>query len=354
MPEQLGPDFTVQANLRRRYRVTVPKRRFRGASLHEARVWQRSARRTFARLLGIPAMTRCAPAPRTTERIDAGDHWRERTEIAVEPGLTMPMFVLLPKQSPPPWPVVIAAHGHGAGGKAAVAGVADTPAMEAAIARYNAAYGPEFCRAGFITFCPEARGFGERRELLSRHDPLAPSCQWLNHMGLPLGQTATGMWVWDLMRLLDYIRTRPDCDSRRIGIAGLSGGGLQAMWTAALDRRIKAVINSGYFYGFQEALFEKHHNCSCNYVPHLCEQLDMGDIGGLIAPRPFLIQSGTQDSHNGASGMKNVRAQVRLARNVYRAFGAPDRLVHDVFEGPHRWDHAHTIPFMQAALVSSR
>ena len=48
-------------------------------------------------------------------------------------------------------------------------------------------------------------------------------------MGQGLGQTVTGMWVWDLLRLVDYRVTGPEVDSARIGCAGLSGGGLQTL-----------------------------------------------------------------------------------------------------------------------------
>ena len=44
---------------------------------------------------------------------------------------------------------------------------------------------------------------------------------------------------------------------------------------------------SGYMYGYRDALLTLNNNCSCNYVTHLWEHLDMGDIASLIAPRPL-------------------------------------------------------------------
>ena len=45
-------------------------------------------------------------------------------------------------------------------------------------------------------------------------------------------------------------------------------------------------------------------NCSCNYVPHLFEHVDMGDVGALIAPRPLLVETGTHDDLNGPVAWK--------------------------------------------------
>ena len=105
----------------------------------------------------LSAMTRCfraAPTPRSqnasTLATISESVWRSTTE----PDITMPMYVLVPKQGTPPYPVVLAPHGHGGGGKAAVVGMDDDPEVAEAIATYNYAYGLEFVRAGFITFCP--------------------------------------------------------------------------------------------------------------------------------------------------------------------------------------------------------
>jgi hypothetical protein len=78
-------------------------------------------------------------------------------------------------------------------------------------------------------------------------------------------------------------------------------------------------------------------NCSCNYVPHLWEYTDMGDLAALIAPRPLIIESGDKDGLNGASGLDNVYPQLAIARAAYKLFDAEDKVVHNVFHGDHRW-----------------
>jgi hypothetical protein len=165
-------------------------------------------------------------------------------------------------------------------------------------------------------------------------------------MAVPLGQTVTGMWVWDLMRLIDYIETREDCISECIGCAGLSGGGLQTLWAAALDERISCSVISGYFYGYKQSLLEMPDACSCNYVPRLWEKVDMGDIGALIAPRPLLIETGNQDELNGREGIGNVIPQVEITKKAYSLYKAEENLYHHIFNGGHRWNGEKAVPWL--------
>ena len=123
------------------------------------------------------------------------------------------------------------------------------------------------------------------------------------------------------------------------------------MWAAALDARIRCAIVSGYMYGYAESLLDLYTNCSCNYVPHLYETVDMGDIAALIAPRALLIESGDADPLNGAGGLDNVITQVDIARRAYALLSAAENLQHDVFNGVHRWDGANAIPWMKQHLA---
>ncbi|HOX06995.1 MAG TPA: alpha/beta hydrolase family protein [Planctomycetota bacterium] len=343
--------FSTHPHLRARWDAVGRKLAFDCRTRQAHRAWRRRTVRKLRELLGLDTMTPTALRPRVTEERDCGSHVRQRVEIRTEPGVVMPMYVLIPKAGRGPFPAVIAAHGHGGGGKVAVAGCREVPGVAERIAKYNYDYGVGLVEAGFIVFCPDARGFGERREEIARRDPFQHCCQWLNHMAIPLGQTVMGMWVWDLMRLVDYIAARRDCARGLVGCAGLSGGGLQTLWAAALDERIRAAAVSGYFYGSRQSLLDGHANCSCNYVPHLWEHADMGDVAALIAPRPFLVETGDADPLNGAAGLANVRSQLRIARGAYRLLGAPGGLRHAVFAGGHRWNGA-AIPWLRRHLAA--
>ena len=345
---------TALQSMLARFDATARRLALRAQSVSELDAWRHELRAELRRAIGLDTGQRVAPSPRVTERSQLDGYWRERVELATEPGVVMPLYVLVPAGLQPGEvrPAVIALHGHGGGGKLATAGRRDIPAVAEAIAQYNYDYGVQLVRRGFVVFCPDARGFGERRELgrQGEGDLLGKSCDLLNHMALPLGRTALGMWTWDNMRLLDYIQARPECDSRRIGCAGLSGGGLQALFLAALDERVQAAVISGYFYGYKDALLRLNSNCSCNYVPGLWLLADMGDIGALIAPRPLLIETGSEDPLNGERGAVNAEEQVAIARRAYRLLGAEERLEHDIFAGGHRWHGVRALPFLARHL----
>lgn len=346
--------FQTEQYFKDRFRVAARRLGFRAATPEEHRIWRQELRGRLRELLGLHRMIAAPMNARVTERVSCDGYTRERIEIDTEPGVTMPVYVLIPDGLRAPAPAVIAAHGHSSGGKLAVAGVSDHPAVAATIQQHNYDYGVQAVRRGYVVFCPDARGFGERREWIyaAPESLLDSSCRQLAHMGIPLGLTVAGMWTWDLMALLDYIRARPETAGRKTGCIGLSGGGLQTLWLSALDDRVDCAVISGYFYGVEDSLLHLAGNCDCNYVPHLWETADMGDIGALIAPRPLLIESARQDPLNGPRGIDNVREQVAITRQAYSLLGADDRLAVDEFDGGHVWHGTLALAWLDRWLRS--
>jgi hypothetical protein len=312
--------------------------------------WRKKVTKKLRSLTGYDTFLKTDLKPNITEVFEFKEYIRQRVEIQTEPGITMPMYVLIPRNIKPPFPVMIAPHGHYGGGKLSVAGCNEIPGISKAIKKYKYNYGVKFVKAGFITFCPDARGFGERHENIKNGGLFTSSCQWINFMAFPLGQTITGMWAWDIHRLVDYIYTRSDCKKDSIGCGGLSGGGMQTLWATALDIRITHAIISGYFYGYKESLLDMFDNCSCNTVPHLYEYVDMGDIGALIAPRPLLIESGNKDPLNGASGLENVYSQIKIVKKAYHLLGAEKVFNHVVFEGGHEWNGVEAMLWLKKII----
>lgn len=300
--------------------------------------WQRRARRMLTRLIGLDRMEGCPPKARKLGSTDCGDHFRERWLMDTQPLVQMPFYILRPTGSAGRrLPAVICPNGHLGGGASSVAGYAVSPAVEKAMADFNYAYGVDFVRAGFLAVCPEARGMGQRSEKEIRHDILQESCHHLQLMGLPLGFTVAGMWTFDLMRLVDHLVGWSDVDATAVGCAGFSGGGGQTLLLAALDKRIRAAIVSGYFFGQRESFLEHPFHCDCIAVPHMWEHFDLGDIGAMIARRPLLVQSGNSDPLNGASGLRNVQSQIKIVRRAWRTAGAPERFEHHIHAGGHQW-----------------
>lgn len=334
--------YTSIGHMHRVYDKQARRDGLRACNAEEFWGWREKSRTRLELLLGLDKMIPTDMKPITEERKKVCDGIvREKVIIQTEPDIWMPVFILIPEEchNNRDAKVFIAPCGHLGGGKYSVAGDTTIPLVCNAIQEYNYDYGLQLARKGYVVLCPDARGFGERREAADQADEdiLNSSCSQLAHMAEPLGMCLAGMFTWDLMRLVDYIEERGEWDDSDIGCVGFSGGGMQTLWLAALDERIKKVIISGYMYGYKDSLLELSRNCSCNYVPGLWEYFDMGDIGALMAPAKVIIQSCKDDKLNGPRGIVNAVEQVNIMRDAYDLVGMPDNIMHDICDGGHRW-----------------
>jgi cephalosporin-C deacetylase-like acetyl esterase len=164
--------------------------------------------------------------------------------------------------------------------------------------------------------------------------------------------------VWDVMRLVDYLQTRDDIDPKRIGLTGISKGGIETYLTAAVDTRIAAAVPLIGVQSFKWALdngqwkariatiqsaFDaaaKEANRSNadvafvrefydRVVPSIYEQFDGPSMLPLIAPRPLLVINGDSDANTPIAG---VRLSIEAAKSAYADKNATDRVVLSVQE----------------------
>jgi len=303
-----------------------PEYAFRAVSVEEYEIWKQTLRKRLREISGIE---RCVAVDAEAKyiRTDEVDEFvAEYHILETEPGIVMPFYLLRPEKISGKHPILMIPHGHGCS------------------KRETLLYQKEFVREaledGFIVVCPDERGSGDRREFPEQGDEpeklRANSHRELLQLGISFGRSVIGMAVWDMMRLADWLLQLPEANGM-LACAGMSGGGQQALWFGALDERVAGTITSGYFYGVKESLIELPQNCACNYVPYFFETADMGELGALIAPRPFFIESGEKDALCGKSGIANVLPQVEVARNAYRLFGKEDKLIHRIHSGGHQW-----------------
>ena len=148
-----------------------------------------------------------------------------------------------------------------------------------------------------------------------------------------MGETMIGWRVYDVMRTIDWIATRKELDASRVGCVGISGGGMAALFLAALEPRVKLAFVSGYLNTFRDSILSLSH-CIDNYVPGILQWAEMYDVAGLVAPRPMFIESGDKDN---IFPIEASRASFARVKRVYEAFGAADKLEHQVFSGPHEF-----------------
>lgn len=317
---------------------------FKATTPDEVALWQDELRGEVWRLLGLGAFPddKSDLNPTLVETIETPDFICHVIVLQTVENEYMPCYVLTPHNAEKPYKPVIALHGHGTWGAKSLVGLEDSPAEADYIRSYKADYARQIAREGYQVFVPMLRGFGERmedRELqLMQTDRKTEegiwSCQELGLNALLCGQTLMGLRVWDIMRLIDYIHTRPDVQLDRLPCVGLSGGGTATMYATALDQRITSAYISGAINTFRDSLMSISH-CVCNYVPHLPQYAEMADVAGLIAPRPLMVENGASDPIYPAAGVEAAKA---VLREVYAAVGKPERLTAHTFEGQHRWD----------------
>ena len=323
---------------------------FKGATPGDFEAWQIATRDRLFDLLGLSIMDRAPIEVRELDRVQiAGGIVRTHAMLQVERDVWMPFYLLEP-QAPKLDAhgckrCYICPHGHQGAGAASVAGVTGVPAVDDAVRKFNYDYGLRLARMGYVTVCPDARGWGSRRDWKGQGDDensyLRGTCLNQARMAEPLGLTVAGLNAWDNMRLIDYLETRGDIAMDDLGCFGFSGGGYMTLCLAALDPRVRKAFVSGYLYGVGDSLLHLNGNCSCNYTPGLWRLLDMGDIASLVAPRPLLVQSCEEDHLNGVRGLKNVDEQLKIVRDAYELLGRRGGLRHEVCPGGHHLGVAH-------------
>ncbi len=335
-------DYSTRAYYDAAHAALTPSLAFGAAAPDEWRVWRVALVERLTALLGGFPEERGPLNATTVERCEQPGYVREKIAFESEPGVRVPAYLLLPHGVTPDRPraALLCLHGHGRG-KQDVVGIVATPReRQRRIRSLNYDYAHQLALRGYVVLAPDARGFGERAA-----DGMG--CAWAMTAGLLLGKILVGLRVWDAMRAIDYLQTRPEVDPTRIGCVGLSWGGTHTMYTAALDERVRAAVISGAFGTFKDALIDTEE-CACQYVPALLRHADLPDITALIAPRPLLIESGDDDPHY---TREVVTTAYQTVQDAYRLLGADGNLAIDHFSGNHRFHGQAVYPWLDARLA---
>ena len=178
-----------------------------------------------------------------------------------------------------------------------------------------------FVEHGYVCFAIDTLEFGE---VAGIHHGLHDLNMW--HW-LSRGYTPAGVEVWNAMRAIDYLETRKEVDSSRIGINGISGGGAVSWYAAAADERIAvAVPVCGTFtFGSQAKHWRASGQCDCIYY-HNTFLTDLSIVAALIAPRPLLICSGQLDEDFPPDGYHEVFQRGKRIYGLYAGVDAESGL----------------------------
>ena len=203
--------------------------------------------------------------------------------------------------------------------------------MRANMSRHNYNYAEQMARRGFLTISPDLRCFGERSDGSDPY-PGRDRCNVHFVRGAVMGIYTLTLNIWDMMRSIDYLQSRPEVDPERIGMMGLSQGGTMTTYTAAIEPRIKAADIIGYLNPWAEFGIANANFCGSQIVPEVYRYLDTHDIAGLIAPRPLLVEMGVHDT---TFPIEDMLSGFEGVKRIYAAAEASEHLWADIHPGEH-------------------
>ena len=325
----------------------APRRlRFSARNEKQARAWQGQLRAKVTELLGGFPSSTIPLNVSTIETREFPGYRREKVVYDTREGVSVLAYLLIPSAAKTPVPAVICIPGHGRGVDDIV-GVDEKGRDRTDKAGYQHDFAIQVAEAGIAAVAIEPMAFGYRRDPANvKRGPSRSSCQPLAGTALLLGQTMIGWRVYDIMRTVDFIATRPELDANRVGCMGISGGGTATVFSAALEPRIRVALVSGYLNTFRDSVASIAH-CIDNYVPGILNWAEMYDVAGLIAPRPLFVESGTKDD---IFPVEASVASFRKVQDIYRIFNARDRAEQEVFDEAHSFWGKRGIPFLARHL----
>ena len=284
-------------------------------------------RADFLKLVDRP---RVALAPQVEQLPPTNGLAQFHFSYAADASNRVPGILMEPANFPGRRPVVIALHGTG-GSKANMLSLCR-----------------KLAEAGFIAGAIDGRYHGERKSGKGETDYNDAIVRAFHGSGEhPLYYDT----VWDVVRLVDYLQTRDDVDPARIGLIGISKGGIETYLAAAADPRIAVAVPCIGVESFRWALdnrdwqgrigtiqsaFDTIAKEKCvtkpdsafvqkfydRVVPGIYSEFDGPEMLKLIAPRPLLVINGDSDNHTPLPGVTEC---VNAAQKVYASDRAEDR-----------------------------
>ncbi len=232
-----------------------------------------------------------------------------------------------------PFPGVLVPCGHSVNGKAAEA------YQRACIL---------MAQNGLAVLCYDPIGQGERLQLLADNKKPAISGSTSEHTMVGVGawlvgQSCAGYRIWDGIRSIDYLCSRPEVDAKRIGCTGNSGGGTLTAYLMALDERIVCAAPSCYITSL-ERLFATigPQDAEQNIVGQVAFGMEHVDYLTMRAPRPTLMCIASQDYFDQIGSW----ATFREASQVFAKLGHGERVA--LFEYDDK--HGFSKPRREAAM----
>ena len=287
--------------------------------------YQQEIRRTALELIGGLPQQKSPLNAKVTGSFERSGYHVEKLIFESLPGFRVTANLYLPTTGKAPYPAVLGVAGHSNNGKAS--------------ATYQRAF-IGFVQRGIAVLAYDPPGQGERLEYLDLVTGKSRAGIGVQeHLMAGVPALLTGMpiarhFVWDGIRAVDYLLSRPEIDPKRIGVAGNSGGGTQAAYLAMFEPRLATAISSCYMTSWRELWAGPGPQDSEQVWPDsISRGLDFGDFAIAQAPKPFLITSAIRDFFP----ILGARNTFRQTQRLFDLAGGGEKLGFFEFDDTHGW-----------------
>ena len=203
-------------------------------------------------------------------------------------------------------------------------------------------YAAQLADRGFITYAPQNPYIG------------LDAFRVLQRKANPIKWSLFSLIVRQHERTLDWLAEQSFVDPERIGFYGLSYGGKTAMRVPALLDRYACsicsadfnewIVKNATYYSRYSYMFTGEYE-----MPEfdLGNTFNYGEMAGLIAPRPFMVERGHDD---GVAPDEWVAHEFAVVRRLFVQLGIADRTEIEFFDGGHQINSADTFRFLHRHL----
>jgi pimeloyl-ACP methyl ester carboxylesterase len=298
---------------------------------------QEEVRASLLTMLGGLPTDKTPLNPHITGQIQMDGFRIEKLIFESLPGVYVSALLYLPDDGNKKHPAILVPAGHSSSGKA-----------------YYQAICQRLVQRGYVVISWDPIGQGERSQFWdakkskSRYNLICAEHAVLGNLAYLAGTNLARWEIWDGMRALDYLLTRPEVDPERISITGTSGGGFQAAHIAALDPRIKVAAPSCYITALPMRVYNRifkdpDSDPEQDLYGMISNGVDHPGLLLLMYPRPLFVAAAVLDFFP----IEGTHKTVREVSDLYAKFGHADRI--SMREGYH--DHQFSVENQEAAIA---
>ena len=232
------------------------------------------------------------------------------------PGLYVTALLYIPDDGAKLHPAVLVAAGHSPKGK-----------------NYYQELCQRLVKRGYLVLSWDPVGQGERSQFWdtkakkSHYNLICGEHAVMGNLAYLAGTNLARWEIWDGMRAVDYLLSRPDVDGKRINLTGTSGGGFQAALLGAIDERIHVVIPSCYITALpmriaNRIFVDPDSDPEQDLFGFVSKHVDHAGLLLMMYPRAVMISAATLD-YFPVQGTEKSYSEVRA---FYERFGYADRI----------------------------